>query len=308
MGSIIPVGLLDLHPLPPSTNLLFHIIGRFERVVEWLEGDSRAERRSAAWQFQGAEGELKSRTRWQSLLRAVAAGWDGNAKARWSRLDLEAYTLELEETERQRLNLVDTFAGFIDALASDFQSWRLGGGRPGQVVRDERDPAGDVLDRRRAGDHNKEKAPLFVLAVDDADMNPERSVELLDTVRMLWHPRVAFILTGDSELFVLGLIEHCLRQLRKPLRKQLDEGGDAVDAPAIRQLANDIYDKVIPVGHRCTIPSIPRSARLNCLPDLHETLEKIHAEPGGRGAPRPPARVDRSAREMSPGAHSRSGR
>ena len=37
-GRIVPFGLLDLHPLPPSTNLLFHVIGRFEQIVEWVEG------------------------------------------------------------------------------------------------------------------------------------------------------------------------------------------------------------------------------------------------------------------------------
>lgn len=128
-GSIIPVGVLDLHPLPPSVNLLFHIIGRFERVVEWLEGDNRAEGRPAPWHFQGTGGELESRKKWQSLLRAVAAGWDGNAQERWSKLDLDAYTLELEETERQRLNLVDTFARFIDALADDYRNRRRGSGQ-----------------------------------------------------------------------------------------------------------------------------------------------------------------------------------
>lgn len=112
-------------------------------------------------------------------------------------------------------------------------------------------------------------------------MNPERSVQLLDTVRMLWHPRVAFVLTGDSELFVLGLVGHCLRQLPRPLRKQLDQEADAMDAPTIRQLASDIYDKVIPTGHRCTLPYIPRTARATFLLD---TFEQILVEPGPKRA------------------------
>jgi hypothetical protein len=234
---VVPVGLLDLHPLPPSTNLLFHIIGRFERVVEWLEGDGKAEKEPAAWHFT-ADGELGSRKGWQKLLKAAAAGWDGNVKERGARLDLEAYTIELEEAERQRLNLVDAFAEFVDALVKDFgKRWGLG----------EKEPA------------------LFVLGVDDADMDPSRSVELLDTVRMLWHPRVAFVLTGHSELFIQVLAEHVLGELRRPLRGHYLEKAEVEAVAEMRPvmgLTTDIYDKIIPPGHRCALLPIPPQLRL----------------------------------------------
>lgn len=238
-GRIVPVGLLDLHPLPPSTNLLFHIVGRFERVVEWLEGDGKCEQEPAAWHFQGS-GELDSRKKWQRLLRAVAAGWDGNVKERGAKLDLEAYAVELEEAERQRLNLVDTFADFVNALAEDFA-------------------------KRRQPYQEKPPKPLFVMAVDDADMDPSRSVELLDTVRMLWHPRVAFVLTGDSELFLQTLTEHCLGELRRPLighHLSEREVATLADRRPVTRLAADVYEKVIPPQHRCIIPPIPAENRL----------------------------------------------
>jgi hypothetical protein len=248
-GWIVPVGLLDLHPLPPSTNLLFHTIGRFERVVEWLEDDGTAEAEPAAWHFRG-DRELESRKNWQKLLRAVAAGWDGNVKERAARLDLDAYAVELEEAERQRLNIVDTFTAFIDALVADF------------------------MKRRRVV---KKPMPLFVIAVDDADMSVGRTVELLDTVRMLWHPRVAFILTGDSELFRRELVEHCLGNLEKSLREERVRKAGVDDGLFVTRTATEIYDKIIPIGHRCVLPPLPPAVRKE---HLSADFRQIHIEPG----------------------------
>ncbi|MFX8805482.1 hypothetical protein ABTM67_20120, partial [Acinetobacter baumannii] len=52
--------------------------------------------------------------------------------------------------------------------------------------------------------------PLFVIPIDDADMNPRRAVELVELLRNLWHPRVAFVLTGHSQLFLACLRAHYL--------------------------------------------------------------------------------------------------
>jgi hypothetical protein len=254
---IVPVGLLDLHPLPRSTNLLLHVVGRFERVVAWIEGDGKAENEPAAWHFT-ASGELESRKKWKKLLRAVAAGWDGSVEERSGRLDLEAYAVDLEEAEHQRLDVVSTFAAFIDALAVDF--------------------------RKRQTLSQKTELPLFVLAVDDADMNPRRSVELLDVLRMLWHPRLAFVLTGDTVLFRHTLAEHFLGELRHPLRGHmlLDREIAAIaDQRPAMSLANEVYDKIIPTGHRCVLVPIPAKNRFSYpQTKLQEVFAKITTEPG----------------------------
>jgi hypothetical protein len=254
---IVPVGLLDLHPLPRSTNLLLHVVGRFERVVAWLEGDGKAENEPAAWHFT-ASGELESRKKWKKLLRAVAAGWDGSVEERSGRLDLEAYAVDLEEAEHQRLDVVSTFAAFIDALAVDF--------------------------RKRQTLSQKTELPLFVLAVDDADMNPRRSVELLDVLRMLWHPRLAFVLTGHSELFRHTLAEHFFGELRHPLRGHMVIASEiaaiANQRPAMG-LANEVYDKIIPTGHRCVLVPIPAKNRFFYeQAKLQAVFTKIKTEPG----------------------------
>lgn len=236
-GQIVPVGLLDLHPIAPSTNMLLHVIGRFERVVEWLEGDGSQEREPPAWHL-AADGVLESRKTWKKLLRAEAASWDGGVDQRRARLDIEGYTAELEEAERERLDLVSAYTAFMEALVEEFE-------------------------KRQSP--RKPKKPLFVLAVDDADMNPRRSVELLDMLRMLWHPRVAFVLTGDSDLFEQTLAEHFLGELRGPL-----EGHGIVDREIAglaegrqhRRLATEVYEKIIPPGHRCRVHEISPARRM----------------------------------------------
>ncbi|MFO0547144.1 MAG: hypothetical protein U0271_02085 [Polyangiaceae bacterium] len=188
-------------------------------------------------------------------MRAVAAGWDGGATERCARPDTDARAVELEEAERQRLNLVDTFASFVDALAEDYA---------------------------RKQRFEKAKLPLFVLAVDDADTDAGRAVELLETVRMLWHPRVAFVLSGDSKLFLQTLAERTLGELRQPLAHhhflESELQAVAADRPVLR-LAYDIYEKIIPPGHRCEIPPLRWDFSAKKLPavlqDLVEQLRKV---------------------------------
>lgn len=248
-GRIVPVGLLDLHPIAPSTNMLLHVIGRFERVVEWLEGDGSRVPEPPAWHL-AAEGVLASRATWKKLLRSVAASWDGGVEQRRGRLDIEGYTAELEEAERERLDLVSAYTAFMEALVDDFGK-RQSPSAP--------------------------KKPLFVLAVDDADMNPRRSVELLDMLRMLWHPRVAFVLTGDSELFEHTLAEHFLGELRRPLRGhglRSEEISALAERRPVMRLASEVYEKVIPPVHRCQLAPIPVNRRLE---DERVELGKVFA-------------------------------
>lgn len=259
-GRIVPIGLLDLHPIAPSTNLLFHVVGRFARVVEWMEGDNidGQPKEPPPWHL-GVEAEIKSRKKWQSLLRAVAAAWDGNADQRRGRMDLDALAADVEEAERQRLDLVSAFTEFIHQLVADFCKHRR------------LDPTSSP--------------PLFVLAIDDADMNPRRSVELLDMMRMLWHPRVAFVLTGDSDLFEHTLAEHFLGELRKPLREHGLVASEIVSLADRRphlSLAAEAYDKIIPAGHRCAVVPIPAARRLiHDKTKLAAALAAIPAEASG---------------------------
>jgi hypothetical protein len=219
---IVPVGLLDLEPLPTSTNLLVHLAGTLQRVVEAMDKRSPCRPDDVPWS-PGESDERASRLRWRMFLKAAAAGWDGNLERRKAALDPEAYAIELEQAERQRLDVVSSFRAFVDALVDEYRAWR---------------PL-------------REK-PLFVISIDDADMNPGRVVEVFELLRTLWHPRVAFLVAGDSDLFVTVLRQHYRNALESPmLRAPGTFGGGRVsvnfgpERPS-EQLAADVYRKVIP--------------------------------------------------------------
>lgn len=265
---IVPVGLLDLHPLDESTNLLLHLACRLERVVEAIE-DATAEiadgaPATAPWQL-SESGELDARRQWRRFLRTAAAGWDANVLERRARLDLESYAIELEQYARQRLDLPSCFAAFMDALVRDYRRWR-------QMPRD--------------------RAPFFVLAIDDADMNPQRSVQLLDVLRMVGHARLAFVLTGDSELFVNTLREHFEGIMRKPQQHLPTLANDTTgptSAGMAYRLAREVYDKVIPSAHRCRLPPLPYGERFDhpAIPQLRTVLGAIKVDAGSHAPPRP---------------------
>ena len=226
---IIPVGLVDLQPLPEDTNLLFHLLGNLELVVRAMEGmgpeggmgGGRA-RVPEPWEETDTQ-ELNSRKRWREFTRAAAYGWGGNLKERRGRLDPESYAVELEHGELERLNAMHGFRRFMNALVEDYQQWR--GWEPSQ-------------------------RPFFLLAIDDADMNPRRAYEVLEMIRQLWHSRLGFILTGDSDLF------------RAVLRVWFDGQLDSKEAARASGLAFEVYDKLIPSEHRLVLPSLKPEERL----------------------------------------------
>jgi hypothetical protein len=96
--------------------------------------------------------------------------------------------------------------------------------------------------------------PLLVIPVDDADMQPEAILPLLRAIRVLRHPRVVFLVAGDSRLMLL--------QCRAWARTQCKGDHDA-----IVELGGRFFDRVVPPTHRVrceppdpfTFPSVAKS-------------------------------------------------
>lgn len=236
-GSIVPVGMLDIQPLPKSASLLLHLASPFQRIVEVMERRApmvRAEK-SVRWE-PDASPDLASRREWRNFVRAVGLGWEENVQRRASSIDVETYAMELEQAERERLDIRTSFARFMNALVADYKSWA-----------------------------SLPIPPLFVLPIDDADMNPGRVVELLEMLRTLWHPRCVFLVTGDSNLFLTTLRGHYLGLLRAPIAGAAAqdndlEGLDDSDIP--QRLAQQVYDKVIPESQRLDMQALDPEERL----------------------------------------------
>ncbi len=211
---LLPVGILDLQPLNKHTSLLLHIVGKFSEVVRRLEEREAEERKDEVHSCE----ELQSRKKWRIFVKAVAAAWDEGVQTRRAQLDVDSYAEELEYVESQRLQVQRAFSTFIDALANDV-----------------------------ATSAKQHKRPIsFLVAIDDADMNPSRCFELLQLVRSLYHPKVIFLMTGDVELF--------LHTVRAQIKSGLPDG-------KATQLAHDILNKVIPVASREYLTALPANIR-----------------------------------------------
>ncbi len=206
-SAIVPVGLLDLQALSPKAMLGLHLAGHLQRVVEAMERRTPKTTKSVPW-APGESEELKSRKAWQKFLRAAAAAWDGNLKERQGKIDPEAYVIELEHAERERLEIGATFRAFVDALVEEYHE-RIA-------------PA--------------KKKPFFVITIDDADLNPQRTMEIFELIRVLWHPRVGFLIAGDGALFKSVLEEDFKQHKIAPAHAEA--------------LARDSYRKAIPPRQR----------------------------------------------------------
>lgn len=251
---IVPAGLIDLQPLPSSTNLLLLLTTALEKVVQALTPEHSSPE-APRW-YEPSEEELPSRRAWRVFSRVAASGWYSNLPERKAALDLEAFAIEQEHEEYRRLDLTNAFHDFMDALLSDFQK-RRGWTRP----------------------------PLFFLAIDDADMNPALSGALLEILRKLYHPRLAFVITGHSELFI-----HMLElELSKTHSGAVISRPESTESPPVfATLAYEIYAKVVPQSARCEIPPLPPDQRVAAIPELEEQLKRFALLPYARMATEQP--------------------
>jgi hypothetical protein len=247
-GMLIPLRTLDLQPLPRDTSLLTWLAGRLLEFVDDLEGADARERGAppapiGSWNPKW-EAELPSRKAWRELLQDAATGLDGNLAQRKRELDPESYAVELGHAERARLSVQDRWREFVTRVAEDAHQ-RL---------------------------HRIKAEVRFLLPIDDADMNPHRCVELLDLMRSFWHPRLVFLLTGETDLFIKTLHLHHQGQFQE----LLGESGRASRAssrlldsqPKAQKLAWATYDKVIPRNQRFSLPRLPPQERLLRLKEL----------------------------------------
>jgi hypothetical protein len=108
------------------------------------------------------------------LQHDVALAWDGNIEKRAANVDPDVYAVEVLRAEQNRLRLDQRISKSLNDLHKLFI-------KPCR---------GDV-------EH------LFVLPIDDSDLNPHRCLELIKLIRLLNVPRLFILLLGD-----LWLIRH----------------------------------------------------------------------------------------------------
>lgn len=249
---IVPLRILDLRPFPDSRELILSIAGRLERVIRMLErltGPTTAEHRPTAdWgplpsPLSGNHAESSARSAWRAFAQAVGMGW-ARGRQRLSEVDVEEFALQLEDAEMRGMDIERSFARLMDTLVEDYT----------RILR----AHGQLVGDRR---------PLFVIPIDDADMNPGRSMEVLDLMRALWHPRLVFLVTGHSALFQAVLRQRLFADITGARTTTQAMMADA-ETRATR-LAQDVFRKVVPPAHRCSLLGLAPHARWQWLQQRH---------------------------------------
>jgi hypothetical protein len=255
--AFVPLETVDLDPLPPSANLLLYVLGRLVRVLDGLEHPPAPGEVTRAARRQRSTEPLESPRAWDDLARTVATGWNVDLLERSARIsDLDQVAEDFNTSMRQGIEILRAFRGFMNRLVKDFENlW-------GQK-------------------------PFFVLPIDDADMNPSRTADLMRLLHYSWHPRLAYVLTGDSNLFLLSLRYHYAGELRRPL----GSGNEKLEFSGLREymdLAGARYARVIPRRHRFRLDPLPRARRLDLKFGLDGTnlqlVEELKSVPVGAGS------------------------
>jgi hypothetical protein len=247
---------LEMDVLPGPVNLLAAILARVEEAVRRIGPTSG----SASSAYGDRVGMLDQRPGYEDamlqlrrLMADVSIAWDGNLKERAQHLDPEVFAAETMHAETARIQIQYRFREVLDAVAVQ------------------------VLSGHRVIN------PLFVLPVDDLDLNPARTVELLRLLRMIQTPRLMTVVLAD------------VRSLERVLHLKITNdfaqvAGAALDALGLqdnsfhtqhRDVSAGLLRKMIPTGQRIYLRHMSSDEILNFqppvipLPDL--TLEQLLA-------------------------------
>lgn len=213
---------LDLDTLAPAVPLPLHVLQCLYDAVSKIS--------TLAGAVGAAEPEELERV-WDATVDAYALGWKTNVGFQAPNLDAIEYAWSLQTAARRNAGQDGSFTKLMDTIVVRYESV------------------------------TKVKCPLFVVSIDDADMHPDRSAELLHLVREMWHPSLAFIVAGEAEMFLTGLRRSYMQRIAlSGVPGGMFNAGqhDAL----VAALALEAYDKSVPFTHRLALPTIPAADRL----------------------------------------------
>lgn len=244
---VIWLETLDLEPVASNTNLLAAILARIERRAEELLG--HRERGAFSDEETDALGALRN------LMREVGFAWEGNVRERASSLDPELYAEEVIAAELARLNFNERLEKVLVRLSRQIED-----AVPGMV-----------------------RKPLFVLPVDDLDLNPTFTLDLLRLVRAVYCPRLFTVMLGDMEMTDRVVTARYFGELTQPFghRAEFWPNGTEDVQIAARETAAHALRKLIPPGQRVILRPISLEEALRFKPSgekriLKDILMGIH--------------------------------
>ena len=230
---------LDMEPLASEANLLGAVLARVEAAVgaRFPGVEGAPETTSLLYPGPGFHDVTRELVRLQT---SVALTFGGNLGERAGSLDPDTFAVESRRTERERLGLDRRFASVLAGLSAVL--------------------AGAV----------ELKSPVFVLPVDDVDLNIADCVRLLRLLRAASSPHLLVVMAAD-----VALLSTVLRLMYQGELARLSGPRDL--APEDQQVAADLAANALR-------KHLPPSQRV--VLDLIDPAEALTLRPIGAVAPR----------------------
>lgn len=236
---------LDMEPMTDSENMLAAILARIEDAVTvhfgGMDEPGETSRRPAL--LSPSPEFHKGLLKLKKLQADVGMAWDGNLSARAGRLDPDAYALEVMRAENARLRLNQRLTEALDAIAN-------------------RIPRNSDIDE-----------PLFVLSIDDFDINPAICLPLLRLLRLISVPRLFIIVLGDIEIATVMLnlkVSGDVGQVVSPVTGK--ENSEMLSIPptdiggVCGEIAFNALRKLVPPSQRISLDRLNQERSLDFQP------------------------------------------
>ena len=233
---VIWLETLDLEPLPNRCSLFAAILARVEDVVREEHGDWAGFDNWVSGQFRS--GMEKALFEFDRLANDVAYAWeDGPDHFPQGFMEPESYARDARRAEQSRLSIRRRLDDVLNLFATEVK-WK-----------------------------NDVKNPIFLLPIDDFDLNPRRSLDLLRLLREIGNSRLFPLVLGDVEVARLVLDLKMQGELGSVLKGgKLSQEQLAELGRESKGLATEAIRKLLPPDQRLYLEKLSLEETLNFSP------------------------------------------
>jgi len=238
--------IMDFDPLPPGMPLIAALVQAWRPIIAQYDALRDGKDR-------GEDGDDDLIYEWHDLFAMAAAGWTHVSTTK----GLIEQVLDREEQVKDWQDLDRRWRALIDRIIS--------------------------IGKRVREPHQLDAEPVFVVMIDDCDLQVDRVRELLPAIRLLYHPRVFFLVSADRPHMIDMLRLDFLGQQNRLAHCSPSESGLAsaqVDRWAV-SLADASFEKVFPLRNRFHLRKLSLSELLSFKiteRSLHDVLNQREQE------------------------------
>jgi hypothetical protein len=235
------IDILDFDPLPRGMPIVAGIVQALRPIAEEYDRQKQLP--------EDCDEQETLLDSWHKLFRMAAVGWSSVPPGG----GLVEQVLDREEQVKDWLKLGEKWQEFVSQLISQ-----------GQCLK---------------GEHRLDEKAVLLIMVDDCDLQVSRISELLPALRLLYHPRLFFLVAGHKDHMLAMLkLDFLGRQTRlanaPPQRVPPDERPDDQWAEA---LSSASFEKVFPIRNRWRLERLSLAELLAFPRSQAATLETFLA-------------------------------